>query len=103
MIMIKVPLHTFDCNQLLNTYKCNCLSLAQMLPGSAQRLQFTVTVKEYEDFLGEQGTLMGTFLAYSEVQDVSWISRIPVNLGLPSLNIDIDKKGIKVHCLSERG
>ena len=64
-----------------------------MLPGSAQRLQFTVTDTDYEEFIGEQGTLMATFLAYSEEHDVSWISRIPVSLSLPSLKIDIDKKG----------
>ena len=69
----------------------------KLQPGSAQAFQFPVSVKEYEEHIGTQGTLLATFLVYVDSHDESWISRIPVNLKLPSVTVNIDKKGV---CLS---
>ncbi len=66
----------------------------KLTSGSTQSFQFPVSVKEYEEHIGTQGTLLATFLVYVDSHNESWISRLPVNLKLPSVNINIDKKGV---------
>ena len=66
-------------------------------PGSSQKHQFKVAFHELQDALGEQATLMGTFLVYVEDHDHSWISRVPVRLEIPSVDINIDKRGIYMY------
>lgn len=57
------------------------------------KLQFPLTFKDYEGYLGGQATLLGTFLVRVESHDVSWLSRVPVHLALPNLNISVNGKG----------
>lgn len=56
-------------------------------------MQFPLSFKDYEDYISGQATLLGTFLVHEENHDVSWLSRVPVNLALPTLTINVNGKG----------
>ena len=54
---------------------------------------FVLKATEYRKHLGEQPLISATILAYVEKPEQAWVHKIPVNLELPQLTINIDGKG----------
>lgn len=64
--------------------------------GSTHTNQFQLPSKDYLNGLGDQSTLLGTFLVYAADPEISWIEKFPVRLEVPDVVINIDDKGDKV-------
>lgn len=54
---------------------------------------FVLQAKDYLKYLGEQPLVSGTFLAYIDEPEQAWVHKLPINLELPDLLIDINGKG----------
>uniref|UniRef100_A0A1X7UJE9 Transglutaminase-like domain-containing protein n=1 Tax=Amphimedon queenslandica TaxID=400682 RepID=A0A1X7UJE9_AMPQE len=63
---------------------------------------FVLKATEYRKHLGEQPLISVTILGYVEEPEQAWVHKIPVNLELPELTINIDGKGDDVKLKSGR-